>query len=89
GKGATYYGVGAAIARLVDVILHDRRSLLTVCTPIDTIEGVADVTLSLPRLVGAEGVLATFLPPLAESERNDLRDSALAIRSLIDELRAS
>jgi len=86
GKGATYYGVGAAIARLVEVILNDRRSLLTVCTPIDQIEGVQDVTLSLPRLVGAEGVLATFQPPLAEGERRALRASAQAIRALIEEL---
>jgi L-lactate dehydrogenase len=87
GKGATYYGVGAAIARLVEVILNDRRSILTVCTPIDEIEGVQDVTLSLPRIVGAEGVLATFRPPLTEPERAALQQSAGAIRAMIDELR--
>src|SRR6202008_3229623 len=33
GKGATYYGVGSALARITDVILHDQRSVLTVCAP--------------------------------------------------------
>ena len=33
GKGATYYGVGSALARIVDAVLADRRSVLTVCTP--------------------------------------------------------
>jgi L-lactate dehydrogenase len=33
GKGATYYGIGSAIARIVEVILQDERSILTVCTP--------------------------------------------------------
>jgi L-lactate dehydrogenase len=86
GKGATYYGVGAAIARLVEVILNDRRSILTVCAPIEEIEGVKDVTLSLPRIVGAEGVLETFRPPLTDPERVALQQSASTIRAMIDEL---
>ena len=31
GKGATYYGIGSALSRIVNVILHDQRSILTVC----------------------------------------------------------
>ena len=31
GKGATYYGIGSALARIVDAVLHDQRSILTVC----------------------------------------------------------
>ena len=52
GKGATYYGIGSAIARIVEVILQDERSLLTVCTPMEDVAGVKDVTVSLPNLVG-------------------------------------
>ena len=33
GKGATYYGIGSALSRIVNVILHDQRSILTVCAP--------------------------------------------------------
>ena len=40
GKGATYYGIGGALARICDVILHDQRSIMTVCTPQDEIAGV-------------------------------------------------
>ena len=36
GKGATYYGIGSAISRIVKVILHDHRSILTVCAPRQT-----------------------------------------------------
>jgi L-lactate dehydrogenase len=86
GKGATYYGVAAAMARLVEVILHDRHSILTVCAPLAEVEGVRDVTLSLPRLIGAEGVLATFRPPLTDGERQALQNSAGVIRGMIDEL---
>src|SRR5436305_6852540 len=64
GKGATYYGIGSALARIVKVILHDQRSVLTVGTPTAAVVGVRDVTVSLPRLVGGQGVLATFPLPL-------------------------
>src|SRR5690606_12157111 len=36
GKGATFYGIGAALARIVHVILRDQRAILTVCTPMES-----------------------------------------------------
>jgi len=89
GKGATYYGVGAAIARIVDTVLGDHRSVLTVSYPDADVAGVPDVTLSLPRLVGGDGVLDTFRPDLPEDETTALATSASAVRSAIDEVEAS
>lgn len=86
GKGATYYGIGSALARIVDVILHDQRSILTVCMPTADVEGVTDVTVSLPRLVGGTGVQQTFPLPVSESERSSLQASAAVIRQAIDDL---
>jgi L-lactate dehydrogenase len=86
GKGATYYGVGSALARILDAVLHDQRAVLTVCTPAADVAGVADVTVSLPRLVGGEGVIATFPLPLDDEETNLLRASAQVIRRALDEL---
>jgi L-lactate dehydrogenase len=63
GKGASYYGIGSALARIVDVILNDQRAILTVCTSIRETWGGANVTISLPHLVGGAGVLAS-LPPV-------------------------
>src|SRR6188472_4356533 len=34
GKGATYFGIGSAVARIVDVLLHDQRAILTICARI-------------------------------------------------------
>jgi L-lactate dehydrogenase len=86
GKGATYYGVGSAIARIVEVILRDQCALLTVCTPLDEVAGVKDVTLSLPHLLGGQGVLNTIHLNLESSEQAALRASAELIRSALDEL---
>jgi L-lactate dehydrogenase len=86
GKGATYYGIGSALARITDAIMHDQRSVLTVCVPTADVLGVRDVTVSLPRLVGGNGVVETFPLPLSNVEQTQLRHSAEVIRKCIDEL---
>jgi len=86
GKGATYYGIGSAIARIVEVILQDERSILTVCTPTEDIAGVKNVTVSLPNLLGGEGIIKTFFPNMSEGEMNALHGSAQIVRSVIDQL---
>jgi L-lactate dehydrogenase len=86
GKGATYYGIGSALARIVDAVLHDQRAVMTVGVPSVDVLGVRQVTVSKPRLVGGEGVLETFPLPLNESEAAALRASAGVIRSALDEL---
>lgn len=83
GKGATYYGIGSALARIVDVILRDQQAILTVCTPIDEVAGVKDVTVALPHLVGGSGILATFPPPLNDDEQAALHRSAQVVRDAI------
>ena len=86
GKGATYYGIGSALARLVEVILHDQRAILTVSSAIPESWGGADVTFSLPHLVGGEGVLATFPPVLTDAEEELLRASAKVVSSALEGL---
>jgi L-lactate dehydrogenase len=70
----------------VDAVLHDQRSVLTVCAPAADVAGVADVTVALPRLVGGAGVLATFPLPLDEQEQSLLRASAGVVRGALAEL---
>lgn len=86
GKGATYYGVGSALARIVKNILADRRALMTVCTPTAEVAGVTDVTVSLPRLIGGAGVLETYPLSLDETESAALQSSAQIIRDAISDL---
>lgn len=86
GKGATYYGIGSAIARITEVILQDERSILTVCTPMQDVTGVQNVTVSLPNLVGGEGIIQTFFPKLNQAETAALHASAQIVRSVIEKL---
>ena len=84
GKRATYYGIGAAIARIANVILRDQRSILTVCAPVQEVEGVRDVTVALPHLVGGQGIISTLWQPLLPEERNALHESATMVKTAID-----
>jgi L-lactate dehydrogenase len=86
GKGATYYGIGSAVARIVEVILQDERSILTVCTPMPEVAGIKDVTVSLPNLLGGEGIIQTFFPTLNERETEALHASAQVVRAVIEKL---
>jgi len=86
GKGATYYGIGSAVARIVDVLLHDQRAILTICTRIAGVPDCADVTLALPHLVGGEGAMAAIPLPLTADEGEALRRSAGILREAIESL---
>jgi L-lactate dehydrogenase len=86
GKGATYYGVGSALARVVEAVLGDQRSILTVCSPEAEVAGVRDVTVSLPRVVGGAGVLETLPLVLPPGEGDALARSAEIVRAAIDGL---
>jgi L-lactate dehydrogenase len=86
GKGATFYGIGSAVARLLDVILHDQRAVLTICCRIDSVPEFAGLTFSLPHLVGGRGPLATVPPPLDDDEGAALRRSASVLRDALGAL---
>lgn len=80
GKGATYYGVGSAIAKIVSVVLANQRAILTVSGHHQQVAGVEDVTLSLPHLLGGEGIMNVLNIPLAEEEAAALENSAQVIK---------
>jgi len=89
GKGATYYGIGSAVARIVDVLLHDQRAILSICTRIAGVPDCDGITLALPHLVGGQGALATIPLSLDASERKGLRGSAGILRKAIESLKVS
>lgn len=82
GKGATYYGIGAGLARLVQAILTDEKGLFTVSIFTPAVEGVNEVTLSLPRIIGRNGVETTLYPTLDENEHRALHRSAALLKEV-------
>ncbi len=78
GKGATYYGIGAGLARIIAAIRDDERAVMTVSSAHNP--GFDDVCLSLPRVVGANGIHATLTPSLSSEEQEALARSADVLR---------
>ncbi len=86
GKGATYYGIGSAVARLLDVLLHDQRAILTVSCRIAGVARLEGLTLSLPHLVGGRGAMTAIPLRLDAGEQQALDRSAGVLRAAIQEL---
>ncbi len=83
GKGATYYGIGAGIARIAKAIRDDEGAVLT----LSNIEGINNgVSLSLPRVLKAKGIEATIQPMLSNEEEKALNKSADILREAAVEL---
>jgi L-lactate dehydrogenase len=85
GKGSTYYGIAGAVAKLVEVINRDNRAVLTVSTLKDDVEGIKNITLSLPHLIGGDGDLGVLPIKLSVKEKQLLKKSAEIIKKKIDE----
>jgi len=86
GKGGTWYGIGSAVARIVDVLVHDQRAILTICATVSSVPDCEGLTLSLPHLIGGDGVLATLPLALAAPEGDALRRSAGILRDAVASL---
>ena len=80
GKGATTYAVGVATTRLLEAILRDQHAILPVSTVLDGVHGLSDVALSMPSVVGRDGVTRVIQPELDDAEMRALHASADALR---------
>jgi len=85
-KGATYYAVGMGLARIVESILRDQNSVLSISSLVPGLYGIEDVYLSLPTVLGQNGVERVLELNLDESEMADLLHSAAVMRQVIDQL---
>jgi L-lactate dehydrogenase len=80
GKGATWFGIGAGLARIVRAIAADEQAVFSVSVVTSEVEGIRDVALSVPRVVGAQGVTAQLFPDLDATEHAALERSARLLK---------
>ena len=85
-KKATYYGIAMSVKRICEAIVRDEKSIL----PISSIQhgqyGIDGVALSMPAVVGKNGVETLVPIELNEAEREALRRSAETLRQVLDEV---
>jgi L-lactate dehydrogenase len=88
-KGATYYGIGTALARIVGAILRDEHAVLTVSSLAPDSMGLGEVSLSLPTIITRDGVARVVSIPLNAAERQALEASADTLKQYIAALKTS
>ncbi len=85
-KGATYYAIAVAVARIVECIAGDENSILTVSSIFQGEYGLEDVALSVPTKVGGEGIEKILEVPFSREEMKGLRNSADVLKEQIREM---
>lgn len=88
-KRATYFGVAMAVKRICEVIVRDEKAILPVSTSMHGAYGINDVVLSMPCIVGADGIEAQVPIVLNDEETKKLQDSAKILRETLDTLELS
>ena len=86
-KGATYFAIGLALVHIVEAILRNQRTVLTVSTLLTGEYGVDDVCLSVPAVVSRSGVERIVEGKLSKVERKSLAQSALVLKDTLAKLR--
>ncbi len=85
-KGATFYAVAAGILRIVEAILRNQNTVLSVSSLVDDYYGISDVCLSLPTIIGRNGIEKVLHVTLDEGEVGKLKHSADVLRGTIAQL---
>jgi L-lactate dehydrogenase len=88
-KGYTSYAIASCVARICEAVLRDERSVLPVSTRLTGQYGIEGVYLSLPCVVGRDGVERVIEIPLDERERDGLRVSADILRRTVERMKDS
>jgi L-lactate dehydrogenase len=87
GKGYTSFGIATAIVRICEAIVRNEHAIIPVSTFLTGQFGIDDLYLSLPCVLGADGVERILEPALDVSETAAFRQSAKAVGKVLEGLR--
>lgn len=85
-KRATYYGIAMSVRRICEAIVRDEKSILPISCMQKGDNGISNIAISMPAIVGRNGVEGNVPIRLNDKERADLKKSADTLRSVIDEV---
>jgi len=86
GKGATYYGIATALTHIVECIVRDSKKIMPLSTVLTGQYGINNLALSLPCILGRNGIEQVIDLPLSVEELSSLHKSASALKSHLDEM---
>lgn len=79
-KGRTHYGIATCVCSIADAILNQRLTIASVSTPLNGEYKIADIALSLPSIIGVNGVEHRLVEYLSDEEYEQLQNSALKMK---------
>ena len=85
-KGATYYGIAMAVGRIAESLVKDEHAVLPVSVVLEGEYGLEGLALSIPSIVGREGLEEVLEIPLSGEEAQALRQSAKQMEEAIASL---
>ena len=85
-KGATYYAIALALAKITEAVLKDSRTVFSVSTYLQGEYGIYGVYLGVPAIVGRGGIIQTLEIPLSKEELAGLQESGRVVASATDSL---
>lgn len=85
-KGSTYYGIAMAVTKIARCIVNDEKSMLPISVELNGTYNLKDVALSIPTILGKDGVELILELPLSNVEKDNLAKSASTLKKIIDEL---
>ena len=83
-KHATYYGIAMSVRRICEAIIRDEKSILPVSSIQKGEYGIENVALSIPAIVGREGVEKVVPIKLSDTEKEELIKSASTLKNVLD-----
>ncbi len=81
-KGSTYYAIAVVINQLVDAILRDTKRVYPVSVPLTGQYGYQDVSISVPCVIGKNGVEKILEVPLSEEEKKMMDESVKILKEI-------
>lgn len=85
-KGATHFAIALGLSRIIESILKNQNSVLTVSTLLTDYVGISDVYLGIPAIVNRQGIVSIIDLPLDKEERQALINSANILKAQISSL---
>ncbi len=85
-KGATFYAIGTGLVRIVEAVLRDQSTVLSVSSLIDDYYGISKVCYSLPTVIDRGGVERVIRLKLSKLEQEGLKNSAQVLKATIQQL---
>ncbi len=85
-KHATYYAIAMSVKRICEAIVRDEKSILPVSSMMHGEYGISDVALSMPAIVGKDGVETRVPISISEEEETKLQESADTLKKVIEGL---